>query len=310
MVKDFLERLRSDIVIMYMPMQTFLVHEYGKPMEAHLSEWVVDHPEEYQDAIRQSCEAGCEMVHTATQASSPFRARPFGEAVEDRVYELNYRSAKLAKEVTPGDCYVVGNISSTNPDFLEPVGNMTYDEVYEGYKVQISALIEGGVDMFHIAGNHIDEAVIAIKVAKDLTDIPVMALNDFYASKKGFRIWMGLDPVAASARLQETGAEVIGAICGLMTKSLDASEWCPAATALVKEMRQGCDGPLVIQPDPGVAQLVNGKTIYPVSPDEMASEVLNWIDAGARCVGGCCGTSLEHYRRISSVVQEWRAGNL
>ena len=214
MATDFLERLRTDVIIMNNSMQTILVHDYGKPMEAHLSDWVITHPEEFQDAIRRSFDAGCEMVHTATQASSPFRARPFGKAVEDKVYELNYRSAKLAREVTPEDCYVVGNISSTNPDFLEPLGNMTYDEVYEGYKLQISGLAEGGVDVFHIAGNHIDEALIAIKVARDLTEIPVMGLDDYYAGKKGFRDWYGLDPMTASARLQETGAEVIGAICG------------------------------------------------------------------------------------------------
>ena len=96
MASDFMERLRSDILVAYMPMQTFLVEEYGKPMEQHLSEWVLDHPEEFQDAIRRSYAAGCDMTHTATQASSPFRSQPFGKAVLDRIYEFNVKSAKLA----------------------------------------------------------------------------------------------------------------------------------------------------------------------------------------------------------------------
>jgi 5-methyltetrahydrofolate--homocysteine methyltransferase len=195
-------------------------------------------------------------------------------------------------------------VSTTNPDFLEPLGNMTYQEVYEGYKEQITALLDGGIDVFLVVGNHIDEGVIAIKVAKDLCDLPIIAQNVFYAGKKGFRTMMGLDPEAASAKLQEAGADVIGGSCGLMTKSTNPSQWYPAATKLVKEMRRGCSAPLSIQPDPGIPQLIDGKTVWPVSPLEMAKEVSNWIDAGARIVGGCCGTSLEHYRKIAMVIQE------
>ena len=95
MATDFLERLRSDRLIGYMPMQTFLVEEYGKPMENHLSEWILAHPGEYQDAARRSFDAGCDMVHTGTQASSRIRSKPFG--LEDRVYEFNFESAKLAR---------------------------------------------------------------------------------------------------------------------------------------------------------------------------------------------------------------------
>jgi 5-methyltetrahydrofolate--homocysteine methyltransferase len=310
MASDFVQRVNNDILVAFLPMQTFLVEEYGKPMEQHLSEWVLDHPEEFQSAIRRSFAAGCDMTHTATQASSPFRSQPYGKAMVDRVYELNFKSAKLAREVTPEDHYVVGNISHSNPDFLEPLGNMTYDEVYEGYKLQILGLAEGGVDVFHIAGNHIEEGIIAIKVANDLTDIPVIAHDVFYPTKKGFRSMMGLDPKTSAARLHRTGAEVIGTNCGLMTKSRNASEWYPSATTLVKEMRQGTDRPLCIQPDPGIPQIINSKTVWPVSPEEMASEVPNWVDAGAHIVGGCCGTGLEHYGGISTVIRERRAKGL
>jgi len=307
MTMDFLERVGNDVLVACMSLQTILVQEYGKPMEDHLSVWVIDHPGEFQDAVKASFAAGCNMVHTATQASSPFRSRPFGQSVVDRIYELNYQSAKLTKEVTPEGYYVIGNISHSNPDFLEPVGDLTFDEVYEGYKQQISGLADGGVDVFHIAGNHIDEGIIAIKVAKDLTDIPVIAHDIFYPTKKGFRSMMGLDPRTSAAKLHQTGAEIIGTNCGSMTKSLDTAEWCPAATALLEEIRQSTDRPLSVQPDPGVPQLLNDKTVWPVSPEEMASEVPNWVEAGVRVVGGCCGTGLEHYRKISEAVRGWRA---
>lgn len=308
MATGFFKRLQYDVLVHFAPMHTILT-DWGKDLESHLSEWILKHPETFQKALKQSFDAGCDIACTSTQAASPWRAEIFG--LRDNVYEFNLKSAKLAKEVTPRGRYVCGLVSNTNPDFLEPIGKMTYDEVYEGNKVQISGLLEGGVDLIVVSGNHIEEGVISIKVAKDLApDIPVVAQNVFYATKKGFRTMMGLDPVAASARYQEAGADVIGANCGLMTKSLDSAEWCPEATNLVKEMRQGCDKPIVILPDPGVPQLTGGKTVWPVSPQEMASEILNWVDAGARIVGGCCGTSLEHWRQISAMIKEWRHKNL
>jgi len=303
MANDLRERLKNtdDILLHYAPLHSLLA-DWGKPLEAHLSEWIINNPDKYQDALKQSFAAGCDFACTQTQASSPWRAASFG--LRHRIKEFNYESARLARAATPPDKYVLAMVSTTNPDFLEPLGNMTYQEVYEGYKEQISALLEGGIDVLFIAGNHIDEALVAIKVARDLCDLPIISQNIFYTTKKGFRTMMGADPIQASAKLEKAGVEVIGGSCGLMTKSLDTSEWYPAATELVKEMRKGCTKPLSIQPDAGLAQLVDGKTVYPASPDEMAREVLSWVAAGARIVGGCCGTNLEHYRKIAAVLRD------
>jgi len=297
MTMSFLERLHNDRMTLYMPMQTFLVEEYGKPMEQHLSEWILAHPKEYQDAVRRSFAAGCDMVHTGTQASSRIRAKPFG--VEDRVYEFNFKSAKLAREVTPEGHCVVGNFTSTNPDFLEPVGSITSDEVYEAYKPQILGLAEGGVDVFHAGGAQLEVSLMILKMAKELTNIPIMAFNVFYSGKKGFRTMYGLDPETASRKLDEMGVDLIGATCGKFSYR-EASE-------LLRQMRKGTNQPLMIQPDAGVAQLIKGETIYPATPDELESVLPDWLNAGAWVVGGCCGTSLEHYRRISSVLRERRA---
>ena len=191
MAMSFLERLKNtnDVLTHYAPLHTLLA-DWGKDLESHLSEWIINHPGEYQEALSRSFEAGCDLAYTATQASSPWRAEVFG--LRDRIYEFNYKSAKLAKEVTPRDCYLMGLASTTNPDFLEPVGNMKPQEVYEGYKEQISALLEGGVDIMLVAGNHLEEAVIAIQVTRDLSKVPIIAQNIFYWGKKGFRTMMGL----------------------------------------------------------------------------------------------------------------------
>ena len=111
MATDFCKRLHNgDILIRNAPVQTLLVEEYGKPMEQHLSEWIIAHPKEFQDALKRSYSAGSTLGQTATQASSKFRAVPFGRTLVEKTYELNFKSAVLAKEVTPEDHYVVGDI--------------------------------------------------------------------------------------------------------------------------------------------------------------------------------------------------------
>lgn len=311
MATDFLSRLRGtqDVLLHYVPLHSLLA-DWGKPLEEHLSEWILNHPDAYQAALVKSYAAGCDLASTSTQASSPWRANVFG--LRHRVYDHNYLSAKLAREVTPKDRYLCGFVSSTNPDYLQPLGNLTYQEVYDGYKEQIAALIEGGVDVIMIAGNHLDAQVIAVKAAKDLADLPVVAQNVFYIGKTGYRTMMGLDPQTATARLKEAGADVAGASCGLMKEGATTpgrTHYYQAATQLVKQMRQGYDGLLSIQPNAGMAQLVNDQTVYPATPEEMAAEVGRWIDAGARIVGGCCGTSLEHYQRIFPVVKARNTAN-
>lgn len=305
MPKSLIERLQNtdEILLHYLPLHSALA-DWGKDLESHLSEWIVTHPDAYQEAIRLSFDAGCDFVSTSTQAASPWRAAVFN--MRSKVREHNYLSAKLAKDVTPPGKYVAGFVSSTNPDFLEPLGKMTRQEVYDGYKEQISALLEGGSDVIMIVGNHIEESIIAVQVVKDLANVPIVAQNVYFFGKKGYRSMMGHDPATGSRLLKEAGADVVGGSCGLMKRPEDAADpknYYQFATRLLAEMRSGFDGFLSIQPNAGLARLVDGQTVYPATPEEMAAEARNWIKAGARIIGGCCGTGLEHYRQLAKAVR-------
>jgi 5-methyltetrahydrofolate--homocysteine methyltransferase len=311
MAIDLMKRLKEtdDILLHYLPLHSALA-DWGKDLESHLSEWIVTHSDAYQEAIRLSLEAGCDFVSTSTQAASPWRAEVFG--MRHKVHEHNYLSAKLAKELTPPGKYVAGFVSSTNPDFLEPLGSMTRQEVYDGYKEQIAALLEGGSDLIMIVGNHIEESIVAIQVTKDLSDVPIVAQNVYYRGKRGFRSMMGHDPVTGSRMLKEAGADIVGGSCGLMKRPEDAGDsrsYFAFATELVQEMRIGFDGYLSIQPNAGLARLVDGKTEYPATPEEIAAEAPAWVEAGARIIGGCCGAGLDHYRMLAQVVRGLREGH-
>jgi len=179
--------------------------------------------------------------------------------LEDRLYELTLKQVQLAKEVTPENCYLPGQVSLSGV-FLEPLGEVTADELYKSYVEQIIPMLEGGVDLFFCTDNDTEEAVICIKAVRDHCDLPVIGRNFFYAGKRGIRTIMGLDVKTASARLQEVGADVVGAVCGDIARPIGN------ALTVVKEMRQGCDKPLLIKPDAGLAQLIDGKIVQPLTP--------------------------------------------
>ena len=123
MEPSFLDRLQDDeIIFHYAPLHSLLA-DWGKPLETHLSEWIVNNQEKYQEALTESYRAGCTFGCTQTQAASPWRAETFG--LRHRIHEFNYQSAKLASEVTRPPHYVLAMVSSTNPDFLEPLGGLT-----------------------------------------------------------------------------------------------------------------------------------------------------------------------------------------
>ncbi|GAH76241.1 unnamed protein product, partial [marine sediment metagenome] len=247
MARDLLGRLRSgEILIANGPIHTLLEQKTGRNLEGHLAEWIVDHPDDFQNVVKAQCAAGCDFVAPGTQGNGRYRLREFG--LEGRLYEMTLKQIQLAREVTPENCYLFGHLGITGR-FLEPVGDMTVDELYQSYVEQIIPMLEGGVDLFWVAENDVEQTAVAIKAVRDHCDLPIWAHNLFYPTKKGFRTLMGVDVKTASARLQEAGADSIGAGCGGISPIGDA-------LSVLKEMRQGCDKPLIMRPDAGLAQLL------------------------------------------------------
>jgi len=275
-------------------MHTLLEEETGRNLEGHLAEWIVDHPKEFQTVLKGMYAAGCDIGMAGTQGNARPRLKDFG--LEDRLYELTLKQVQLAREVTPEHCYLAGLLGCTGT-FLEPVGDVTPNELYKYYSEQIVPMLEGGVDLFIISENDTEQVAIATKVTKDLCDLPVIGQNMLYAGKTGIRTLMGVPAKTASTRLQEAGADIIGASCGAIANPIS-----DALTA-VKEMRKGCDKPVSVRPDAGLAQLIDGKIVQPLTPQDIAKEVPGWIAAGASLVGGCCGNSLEHIKAITEAAK-------
>jgi len=283
---DILEALESQILITHFGIGTTYL-SLGWDMKGPLEQWAVDHPEATQHIAQRCVDAGCHILPCAC-LSNRYRAAQWG--LQDKVYELVYKAAKTARAVTPKHLYLAGETSVTGR-FLKPVGDATLEEFYEAQKEVVLAMAEGGVDVIWILTmSDIEEAVAAVKAAKDHCDLPVLVTMAFDHGPRGCRTSMGVDPTTAARRLSEAGADVIGTNCG--TSGVEDN------TEIVREMRAASDKYILVRPNGGTPHVVDGKTVWPGTPEEFALESPKWVEAGANIVGGCCGTTEKHIRRM------------
>lgn len=298
--KEFLERLKSDLLVFDGAMGTMLF-EAGLVDGACPELWNDTHPDAIRNIHKAYFDAGSDFVETNTFGGTPLKLQVYGLA--DRARELNARGARIARSVCPPGKFVAGSIGPTGhlPDTFEPLGDTSEEEFYQNFREQALGLAEGGVDLFAIETMmYPEEAVVAIRAAKESTGLPVMCTMFFQWEKDQNRdrtMW-GTSPEQAARILVEAGADVVGCNCG------DGGP--DRAAAIIQAMRKATNGLLIAYPNAGLPRIQGGKTTYDLSPDDMAARYPSILDAGASIVGACCGSTPAHITRIAEVVRKRR----
>ena len=298
--KEFLERLKSEILVFDGAMGTMLF-EAGLTDGACPEAWNDTHPDVIRSIHKGYFDAGSDFVETNTFGGTRLKLGAYGLA--ERARELNALGARLARSVCPPGKYVAGSIGPTGhlPDTFEPLGDVSEEEFYENFREQALGLAEGGVDLFAVETMmYPEEAVVAIRAAKDSTSLPVMCTMFFQWEKNQNRdrtMW-GTSPEEAAEILIEAGADVVGCNCG------DGGP--ERAAAIIQAMRKVTNGLLIAYPNAGLPRIQAGRTSYELSPDEMAARYPPILDAGANIVGACCGSTPAHITRIAEVVRKRR----
>ncbi len=257
--------------------------------------WSVERPEEVKAVHKEYIDAGSEMIFTNTFGGSSISLEKYGLA--ERAAELNRAAAQLARQVLEGTSVLLFGDIGPSGGMLEPYGTFTPEQFFQSFCEQADALAEGGVDAFIVETmTSPDELEIAVRAARR-TGKAVIGSYAFEKVKDGvFRTMMGTTVQEAVQRAVEAGVQVVGSNCGT---SLSLDDYLELARQLVAAAG---DVPVILEPNAGTPDNVDGKIVYPATPQDMAELVPKLVDVGVRIIGGCCGTTPAHLRAMRQAL--------
>ncbi|EJU29883.1 homocysteine S-methyltransferase family protein [Selenomonas sp. CM52] len=250
----------------------------------------LEQPDVVQKIHESYIEAGATMIETNTFGASALKLDHYG--LEDRVKEINEAAVKIAREASKGRAKIVGSLGPTGR-FIVPLGDLEFEDAYQSFYEQAKTLADAGADylLFETCID-IQEMRAGLLAAKDATSLPIICQLSY--SEDG-RTVTGTDPQTAAITLEALGADIIGVNCSLGPKEL---------VPIVKTLAENCSVPISVLPNAGMPRLENGRTIFPMGPEEFASWGAKLVAAGATYLGGCCGTTPAHIKALAAAVKD------
>ncbi len=245
-------------------------------------------PDLIRDVHREYLKAGAEVLETNSFGASRLKLAEYG--LEAQAHEINARAAQLAKDVAGSNALVAGAIGPLGIR-IEPYGPTSLDEARALFRDQAAALLEGGADFILLETfADLDEVHQALLGARDAGAPAVLAQMTI---QEDAHTVYGTAVETLAARLDEWGADAIGLNCSVGPALILSS---------LERMAQATERPLAAQPNAGLPREIAGRKMYMASPEYMAKHAQRMIRAGVKFVGGCCGTTPEHIRRIADAV--------
>jgi methionine synthase / methylenetetrahydrofolate reductase(NADPH) len=246
-------------------------------------------PDLVRDIHREYVRAGAELLETNTFGANPVKLATYGLAAETE--RINAEAARLAREAAGERAAVLGAIGPLGVR-VEPFGELSLDEARAMYLRQVRGLLDGGAQGFILETfSDVAELGAALQAVRSQSDLPIIAQMTVGTDGKTH---YGTDPVVFGPELAAMGADVIGVNCSVGPHGvLEAVEKLARVVSL----------PISAQPNAGLPREVGDRKIYMASPEYMASYARRMVEAGARFVGGCCGTTPDHIRAIVGFVQ-------
>jgi len=240
--------------------------------------WNLSHPERVEEVARAYVDAGSRVILTNTFRANRIALKRYGE--EDHVVAINRAGAQISCRAAAGRAKVLASIGPSGKMLM--TGDVDEAALAVAFAEQARALAEGGADGLVVETMaDLVEARVAIDAAL-ATGLPVVACMVFDSGKNRDRTMMGVTPAQAADGLTRAGAHVVGTNCGI---GIDH------AVEICRTMAAATDLPIWIKPNAGIPELINGEVVYRTDAEKFASYLPDLLAAGARFVGGCCGTT-------------------
>lgn len=277
-----LDYLKENIVYLDGGMGTLLQKRGLKPGELP-ERWNVSHPNEIIDIQKSYFDAGTNIICTNTFGANSLK---YSDEELEAVITAAVDNARKAKELSTGtqEKFIALDIGSMGK-LLEPYGDFEFEAAVEVYAKTVRIGAKCGVDLVYIETmNDSYDTKAALLAAKENCDLPIFVSNAYGEDGK---LMTGATPAAMVAMLEGMHADAIGANCSLGPKQLKP---------VVEEYLKYASVPVLLKPNAGLPKSENGQTVYDVLPDEFSSDVTEYVKAGVRIVGGCCGTTPDYIR--------------
>jgi len=241
-------------------------------------------PEVVAEVHAEYLRAGADVITTNTFGGTGYKLFAMD------VFEVNKTMALAARKAAGGSGFVAGSVGPTGK-FMRPLGDVSFRELVEAFKVQIKGLAAGGADLI-LAETHFDlaEARAVAVACREVCDLPLGVSMTF----EGDRSLTGTGPLTFIDAVQNMGVDLIATNC---------SSGPDGMAEVIRAMTPRLSTPLLAEPNAGLPELVDGETVFRLGPEEFAHEVSAFLDLGVTCLGGCCGTTPEHITALAKAVE-------
>src|SRR3989475_3556606 len=288
---NFRELIESDRAYIFDGAMGTRLYDKGIYINRSYDELNLVAPDLVREVHDEYVAAGADIIETNSFGATRHKLQPYG--LEGKLRDINIAAARIAREAAGDRVFVAGAVGPLGLR-IEPFGPTSFDEAKAMFTAQVSALLEGGVDLFVLETfSDISELHQAIRAVRALCDLPIVAQVTIQVDGNTL---FGATPETFTTQLDEWGADVIGLNCGVG----------PAIVLnAIEKMRTLTSRKLSAQPNAGLPRDVGGRQIYMCSPEYMAEYSRRIIQAGAKFVGGCCGTTPAHIKMIADALRQF-----
>ena len=284
------ERLGKELLFLDGGMGTLLQAEGLAPGELPET-WNIEHPEKVEAIHRRYYEAGSDVVLANTFGANVCKFHDDRYTVEE-VIRTGIANAKRAGEQIGKETYVALDMGPTGK-LLKPMGDLDFDDAYEAFAEAVRYGEKYGADLIHIETmSDTYEVKAAILAAKENSSLPVFVTMIF--DERG-KLLTGGDVPSVVAMLEGLRVDALGLNCGLGPKQM---------LPILNDLRRYTSLPIIVKPNAGLPKQKNGETYYDVEPDEFARIMQEVVKEGACVIGGCCGTTPEHIKKLVEECKE------